>query len=87
VLSAACGWSRCCGCSRWPIPSELLGQVVIEAADVGRFWPPHQRPRLYSFQDLMSLLVVAELRTERDMSLQHVRRLVKHLRSPGRSRP
>lgn len=43
--------------------------------------------RLYSFQDLLSLLVVAELRTERDMSLQHIRRVVEHLQSRGYEAP
>jgi DNA-binding transcriptional MerR regulator len=48
---------------------------------------PHNTVRLYSFQDLLSLLVVSELRTERDMSLQHIRRLVKHLQSRGYESP
>jgi uncharacterized protein (DUF433 family) len=42
---------------------------------------PHNTVRLYNFQDLLALLVVSELRTERDMSLQRIRRLVAHLRS------
>lgn len=48
---------------------------------------PHNTVRLYSFQDLLSLLVVSVLRTERDMSLQHIRRVVKHLRSRGYEAP
>src|SRR5258707_11281012 len=48
---------------------------------------PRNTVRLYSFQDLLSLLVVAELRTERDMSLQHIRRVVQHLRSRGYQEP
>ncbi len=48
---------------------------------------PRNTVRLYSFQDLLSLLVVAELRTERDMSLQHIRRVVQHLRSRGYEAP
>lgn len=43
--------------------------------------------RLYSFTDLLSLLAVAELRTERDLSLQHIRRVVDHLRSRGYHQP
>jgi DNA-binding transcriptional MerR regulator len=43
--------------------------------------------RLYGFQDLLALLVVAELRTERDMSLQHIRRLVAYLQSRGYEAP
>jgi DNA-binding transcriptional MerR regulator len=42
---------------------------------------PRNTVRLYGFQDLLALLVVSELRTERDMSLQRIRRLVTHLRS------
>lgn len=48
---------------------------------------PKNTVRLYSFKDLLSLLVVAELRTERDMSLQHIRRVVEHLRSRGYEAP
>jgi DNA-binding transcriptional MerR regulator len=36
--------------------------------------------RLYSFRDLLELLVVAELRHRPGISLQHIRRLVAHLR-------
>jgi uncharacterized protein (DUF433 family) len=43
--------------------------------------------RLYSYQDLLPLLVVGALRTERDMSLQTIRRVVKHLRSRGYNEP
>lgn len=48
---------------------------------------PRNTVRLYSFQDLLSLLVVSELRTERDMSLQHIRRVVSHLQSRGYEAP
>lgn len=37
--------------------------------------------RLYSFRDLLELLVVAELRHRPGISLQHIRRLVGYLRS------
>ncbi|HUC26356.1 MAG TPA: DUF433 domain-containing protein [Streptosporangiaceae bacterium] len=43
--------------------------------------------RLYGFQDMLALLVVALLRTERGMSLQHIRRVVAHLRSRGYQAP
>jgi uncharacterized protein (DUF433 family) len=43
--------------------------------------------RLYNFQDMLALLVVALLRTEREMSLQHIRRVVTHLRSRGYAEP
>jgi DNA-binding transcriptional MerR regulator len=39
--------------------------------------------RLYSFQDLLELLVAAELRNRPGISLQHVRRLVTHLHERG----
>lgn len=42
--------------------------------------------RLYDYQDLMSLLVIAEL-TKRGISVRHVRRIVEHLRTNGYSRP
>jgi DNA-binding transcriptional MerR regulator len=48
---------------------------------------PRHTVRLYSFTDLLSLLVVTELRTQRGMSLQHVRRVVEHLRSRGYKAP
>lgn len=48
---------------------------------------PHNIVRLYSFQDLLALLVVAELRTQRDMSLQRIRRLVDHLRAQDYTAP
>lgn len=48
---------------------------------------PRNTVRLYSFQDLLELLVVAELRIERDMSLQHIRKVVSHLRSRGYEHP
>jgi DNA-binding transcriptional MerR regulator len=42
---------------------------------------PRNTVRLYSFQDLMELLVVAELRHRPGISLQHIRRLVSYLRT------
>ncbi len=43
--------------------------------------------RLYSYHDLLSLLVVSVLRTERVMSLQRIRRVVQHLQSRGYEAP
>ncbi len=63
---------------------EETGLVV---PSIRRRLSPKNTVRLYSFQDLLSLLVVAELRTERDMSLQHIRRVVEHLRSRGYQAP
>ena len=42
---------------------------------------------LYSYQDLLALLVVTALRTDRDMSLQKIRRGVGTLRSRGYHAP
>ena len=47
----------------------------------------HNTVRLYSYQDLLALLVVTALRTSRDMSLQKIRRVVTHLRSRGYQAP
>jgi DNA-binding transcriptional MerR regulator len=63
---------------------EETGLVV---PSIRRQLSPKNTVRLYSFQDLLALLVVAELRTERDMSLQHIRRVVEHLRSRGYQAP
>jgi DNA-binding transcriptional MerR regulator len=63
---------------------EETGLVV---PSVRRQLSPKNTVRLYSFADLLSLLVVAELRTERGMSLQHIRRVVEHLRSQGYEAP
>jgi DNA-binding transcriptional MerR regulator len=63
---------------------EETGLVV---PSIRRQLSPKNTVRLYSFQDLLALLVVAELRTERDMSLQHIRRVVEHLRSRGYGAP
>lgn len=63
---------------------EETGLVV---PSIRRQLSPKNTVRLYSFADLLSLLVVAELRTERDMSLQHIRRVVEHLRLRGYESP
>jgi DNA-binding transcriptional MerR regulator len=63
---------------------EETGLVV---PSIRRQLSPKNTVRLYSFQDLLALLVVAELRTERDMSLQDIRRVVEHLRSRGYGAP
>ncbi|HEY5987371.1 MAG TPA: DUF433 domain-containing protein [Streptosporangiaceae bacterium] len=43
--------------------------------------------RLYGYQDLLSLLVVSTLRTEREMSLQRIRRVVQHLQDRDYTAP
>jgi DNA-binding transcriptional MerR regulator len=62
-------------------------ETCLVEPSITRQLSPKNTVRLYSFQDLLSLLVVAELRTERDMSLQHIRRVVEHLRSRGYEAP
>jgi DNA-binding transcriptional MerR regulator len=54
-------------------------QVGLVVPSIKQRLSPHNTVRLYGFQDLLALLVVSELRTERDMSLQRIRRLVAHL--------
>jgi DNA-binding transcriptional MerR regulator/uncharacterized protein (DUF433 family) len=65
---------------RW----EQAGLVVPSIKET---LSPRNVVRLYSFQDLLALLVIAELRVERDMSLQHIRKVVSHLRSRGYENP
>jgi uncharacterized protein (DUF433 family)/DNA-binding transcriptional MerR regulator len=62
-------------------------ETQLVAPSVHRQISPRNTVRLYSFQDMLALLVVALLRTERGMSLQHIRRVVAHLRSRGYSEP
>jgi DNA-binding transcriptional MerR regulator len=57
---------------------EKTGLVV---PSVRRQISPRNTVRLYSFQDLVELLVVAELRHRPEISLQHIRRLVTYLSS------
>ncbi len=56
-------------------------QVGLIVPSIKRRLSDHNTVRLYSYQDLLALLVVSALRTERDMSLQTIRRVVKPLRS------
>jgi DNA-binding transcriptional MerR regulator len=62
-------------------------QVGLVVPSITRRLSPHHTVRLYSYRDLLALLVVAELRTERDMSLQRIRRVVEHLHSRGYQEP
>jgi uncharacterized protein (DUF433 family) len=62
-------------------------ETQLVAPSVHRQIGPRNTVRLYSFQDMLALLVVALLRTDRGMSLQHIRRVVAHLRSRGYSEP
>lgn len=47
----------------------------------------HRTARFYSYQDLLVLLTVSELRTERGVSLQKIRGIARHLRSRGYQAP
>lgn len=62
-------------------------QVGLIVPSIKRRLSGHNTVRLYSYQDLLALLVVSALRTERDMSLQTIRRVVGHLRSRGYNEP
>lgn len=62
-------------------------QVGLIVPSIKRCLTEHKTVRLYSYQDLLALLVVSALRTERDMSLQTIRRVVRHLRSRGYHEP
>jgi uncharacterized protein (DUF433 family)/DNA-binding transcriptional MerR regulator len=57
---------------------ERTGLIV---PSVKRQISPRKTVRLYSFQDLLELLVAAELRRRPGISLQHIRRLIAHLRA------
>jgi DNA-binding transcriptional MerR regulator len=57
---------------------EQIGLVV---PSVREQISPRNTVRLYSFQDLLELLVAAELRHRPGISLQHIQRLVAYLRT------
>jgi len=61
------------------------GTGLVEPA-VDTHLSPGRRVRLYSFIDLLALLVAAELKN-RKVSLQHIRAIVAHLRSRGYPSP
>lgn len=61
------------------------GTGLVEPAVDSRL-SPGRRVRLYSFIDLLALLVAAELKN-RKVSLQHIRKIVAHLRSRGYTSP
>lgn len=48
---------------------------------------PSKIVRMYRYEDLLELLVVAALRVERNKTLQHVRRVVAHLHARGYETP
>lgn len=60
--------------------SGLIGPSVDRRLSPGR------RVRLYEFQDVLELLIAAELRRKK-ISVQHIRQIVDHLRSRGYDRP
>ena len=60
-------------------------QLVVPS--IKRRLSPRNVVRLYGYQDLLALLVVTVLRTEREMSLQRIRRVVEHLRSRDYAEP
>jgi DNA-binding transcriptional MerR regulator len=62
-------------------------EAGLAVPSIKRRLSEHNTVRLYSYQDLLALLVVGALRTERKMSLQKIRRVVTHLRSRGYQAP
>jgi uncharacterized protein (DUF433 family) len=64
---------------RYWADTELVGPSIV--AQVGA----RTKPRLYAFDDLLALLVAAQLRER--FSLQHVRRVVHYLSRKGYRRP
>ncbi len=62
-------------------------QVGLVVPSIKRSLSPRNTVRLYGYQDLLALLVVSELRTERDMPLQRIRRVVEHLHTRGYDAP
>jgi uncharacterized protein (DUF433 family) len=56
---------------------EKTGLVV---PSIRRQISPGKTVRLYGFEDLLELLVAAELRHRPGISLQHIRRIIEHLR-------
>lgn len=62
-------------------------RTSLVVPSIKRELSPRNTVRLYSFQDLLELLVVAELRHRPGISLQHIRRLVGHLRGRGFGAP
>lgn len=62
-------------------------QVGLVVPSIKRRLSERNTVRLYSYQDLLALLVVSQLRTERDMPLQRIRRVVDHLHSRGYDEP
>jgi len=63
---------------------EETGLII---PSVRRQVSPGKTVRLYGFEDLLELLVAAELRRRPGISLQHIRRLIAHLRERDFSAP
>jgi len=65
---------------------DYWASTGLVAPTTDRRLSPARRVRLYSFVDLLALVVAAELRS-RGTSLQHIRQIVAHLRSRGYDQP
>jgi DNA-binding transcriptional MerR regulator len=55
-------------------------QIGLVVPSITRQISPRNTVRLYTYRNLIDLLVVAILRTDRGMTLQHIRRVVDHVR-------
>jgi uncharacterized protein (DUF433 family) len=64
---------------------RYMDEVGLLSPAISRRISPRNAVRLYDFADVVELLVVVELR--RRFTPQHVRKVVKHLRSRGYERP
>ena len=62
-------------------------ETGLVSPSVSRQVSPGKTIRLYGFEDLLELLVAAELRSRPGISLQHIRRLIAHLRKRDFSAP
>jgi uncharacterized protein (DUF433 family)/DNA-binding transcriptional MerR regulator len=58
-------------------------RTQLVTPSIKRQLSPRNTVRLYSFQDLMELLVAAELRHRPGISLQHIRRVIAYLHQRG----
>ena len=65
---------------------DYWARTGLVGPSVNRRLTPGRRVRLYSFLDLLALMVAAELK-ERSISLQHIRAIVEHLRARGYDQP
>lgn len=69
-----------------PRQIDYWASTGLIGPSVDRRVSPGRRVRLYEFQDVLELLIAAELRRKK-VSVQHIRQIVAHLRDRGYDRP